>query len=108
MTETTLRIVDCIRSVPSGKVASYRDVALAAGLPKGARQVAWTLHSLTDACDLPWQRIIRSDGSIALESGNGKEVQISLLRGEGVEVSSAGKVEMARYNFFERGGAGQP
>jgi methylated-DNA-protein-cysteine methyltransferase-like protein len=106
MTETTRRIVDSIRSVPPGKVASYRDVARAAGLPNGARQVAWTLHSLTDACDLPWQRIIRSDGFIALKSGNGKEVQISLLRAEGVEVSSAGKVDMARYSFFERGGAG--
>jgi methylated-DNA-protein-cysteine methyltransferase-like protein len=103
MTETTQRIVDRIRSVPPGKVASYRDVALAAGLPNGARQVAWTLHSLTDACDLPWQRIIRSDGSIALKSGNGKEVQISLLRAEGVEVSSAGKVDMIRYSFLGRG-----
>jgi methylated-DNA-protein-cysteine methyltransferase-like protein len=103
MTETTQRIVDVIRSVSPGKVACYRDVALAAGLLNGARQVAWTLHSLTETCALPWQRIIRADGFIALESGSGREVQIALLRAEGVEVSGAGKVDMTRYNFFGRG-----
>ncbi|MDR2070223.1 MAG: MGMT family protein [Treponema sp.] len=100
MNETTRRIVDCLRSIPPGCVACYRDVARAAGLPNGARQVVRTLHSLSGACALPWHRIIRSDGSIALESCRGRETQIALLRAEGVEVSDAGRVDMAKYDYF--------
>jgi methylated-DNA-protein-cysteine methyltransferase-like protein len=100
MTETTRRIVDCLRAVPPGRVACYRDVARAAGLPNGARQVVRALHSLSHSCALPWHRIIRADGSIALESCRGREMQIALLRSEGVEVSDAGRVDMAAYNYF--------
>jgi methylated-DNA-protein-cysteine methyltransferase-like protein len=47
---------------------------------------------------LPWHRIIRADGSIALE-GPGRELQIALLRAEGVTVSKSGRVDMGRYGF---------
>ena len=97
MTDSTLRIVRQIRAVPKGSVCSYRDIALKAGLPNGARQVARVLHSLSEKLDLPWHRIIRYDGSIALEAGAGKELQTALLRAEGVEVSAAGKVDMRRF-----------
>jgi methylated-DNA-protein-cysteine methyltransferase-like protein len=41
---------------------------------------------------LPWHRIVRADGRIALKEGAGKELQIELLRSEGVRVSKAGVV----------------
>jgi methylated-DNA-protein-cysteine methyltransferase-like protein len=97
MTETTLSIVWAIKAIPRGKVSSYRDVALAAGLPNGARQVVRVLHSLSEKFDLPWQRVIRSSGNIALKEGEGRELQIQLLRSEGVEVSSGGWVDMNRF-----------
>ncbi len=86
MTESTLRIIQAIKAIPKGKVSSYRDVALAAGLPNGARQVVRVLHSLSEKYDLPWYRVIRSNGSIALKEGEGRELQIQLLGAEGVEV----------------------
>ena len=97
MTETTLRIIEAIRSIPAGKVSSYRDIALAAGIPNGARQTVRVLHSLSGKFDLPWHRVIRSNGSIALAEGGGKELQIELLRAEGVDVSEAGFVDMKRF-----------
>ncbi|MDR0378089.1 MAG: MGMT family protein [Spirochaetaceae bacterium] len=100
MNETTRRIVDRLLAVPPGRVACYRDVARAAGLPNGARQVVRTLHSLSESWALPWHRIIRADGSIALESCRGRETQIALLRSEGVQVSDAGRVDMAAYDYF--------
>ncbi|MDR1412124.1 MAG: MGMT family protein [Spirochaetaceae bacterium] len=99
MTESTRRIVEAIRAIPKGKVSGYRDVALAAGMPCGARQVAWTLHSLSESQNLPWHRVIKACGRLALPEGNGRELQAALLRAEGVEVSEAGEVDMARYGF---------
>ena len=78
-------------------VSSYRDVALAAGLPNGARQTVRVLHSLSEKFELPWHRVIRADGTIALREGEGKELQIELLRSEGVELSPGGRVDMKRY-----------
>jgi methylated-DNA-protein-cysteine methyltransferase-like protein len=88
-----------ILAVPKGRVSCYRDIALKAGLPNGARQVVRILHSLSRKFDLPWHRIIRCDGSIALEEGAGRELQISLLRAEGVKVSTTGKVDMRVFSF---------
>ena len=99
MTENTLRIAALIKSIPRGKVSSYRDIALAAGIPNGARQTVRVLHSLSEKLELPWHRVIRSDGSIALEEGAGRELQIGLLRAEGVEVSAAGRVDMERFGL---------
>jgi methylated-DNA-protein-cysteine methyltransferase-like protein len=99
MIESSRRIIAAIRAVPPGKVSSYRDVAFAAGMPNGARQVARILHSMSGSEKLAWYRIIKADGRIALGEGNGRELQISLLRSEGVEVSDAGQVDMTRYGF---------
>jgi methylated-DNA-protein-cysteine methyltransferase-like protein len=96
VTESTRRIIGALKSVPSGRVSSYRDIALAAGLPNGARQVARILHSMSRTENLPWHRIIRANGRIALPAGGGREEQIILLRAEGVAVSAAGAVD-SRY-----------
>jgi methylated-DNA-protein-cysteine methyltransferase-like protein len=97
MTESTLRIIQVIKAIPRGSVSSYRDVAIAAGFPNGARQTVRVLHSLSEKFNLPWHRIIRSNGTIALKEGYGRELQISLLQSEGVNVSEAGKVDMKLY-----------
>lgn len=97
MTENTRRIIEQILAVPKGKVSSYRDIALRAGLPNGARQTVRVLHSMSEQFSLPWHRIIRADGSIALEAGAGGELQISLLRAEGVKVSPEGRVDIRRF-----------
>jgi methylated-DNA-protein-cysteine methyltransferase-like protein len=91
MTDTTRRIIEQILAVPKGKVSCYRDIALKAGLPNGARSTVRVLHSLSEKYDLPWHRIIRADGSIALRE------QITLLRSEGVKVSPTGRVDMERF-----------
>lgn len=104
VTEITRRIIKAIRAVPPGKVCSYRDAARAAGLANGARQTVRVLHSMTESEGLPWHRIIRSDGSIALESGNGRELQIKLLRLEGVTVSKDGRVDMKAYSAYSAAG----
>jgi methylated-DNA-protein-cysteine methyltransferase-like protein len=101
MTESTRRIIEALRSIPPGKVTCYRDAALAAGLPNGARQVVRVLHSLAEKYGLPWHRVIRADGRIALRAEAGGDLQRALLRSEGVAVSGEGRVDLARYSPWE-------
>jgi alkylated DNA nucleotide flippase Atl1 len=65
------RIVSLVRSIPEGFVRTYGDID-ATG-PRLVGQVLSTTH------DLPWQRVVRSDGSIP----QGKP-QRDLLLNEGV------------------------
>jgi methylated-DNA-protein-cysteine methyltransferase-like protein len=98
MTETTRRIIEALRSIPPGKVSCYRDAALAAGIPNGARQVVRVLHSMSEKYHLPWHRVIRADGHIALRPDAGGDFQRDLLRSEGVGVSGDGFVDLKRYS----------
>ncbi len=107
MTETTGRIIDVIRAIPRGKVAGYGQIARAAGMPNGARQVVRVLHACAERDGLPWHRVLKADGSIALGPGAGRELQTSLLEAEGVEVDAAGRVDLARYGW-DAGTVGAP
>jgi methylated-DNA-protein-cysteine methyltransferase-like protein len=100
VTEATRRIIEILQSIPRGKAACYRDVALAAGLPRGARQVVRVLHSMSETHNLPWHRVIRADGCIALPPEQGGVLQAGLLRSEGVRVSKTLKVDLQKYNAF--------
>jgi methylated-DNA-protein-cysteine methyltransferase related protein len=66
-------ILDRVRSVPEGRVTTYGD--LAPGAPRFAGAV---LSACTDD-GVPWQRIVRADGSLAKG-----ERQRRLLVAEGV------------------------
>ena len=55
------RVYDIVRSIPSGAVVSYGQVAFLAGNPRMARQVGWALHACPE--DVPWHRVVRKDGS---------------------------------------------
>lgn len=69
-----------ILKIPKGKVATYGQVAAAAGFPGAARQVVWALRS---ARGLPWHRVLGAGGSIRLLGESGFEQKMR-LQGEGV------------------------
>jgi methylated-DNA-protein-cysteine methyltransferase-like protein len=98
--EQTERILAIISAIPRGKVTSYGAVARLAGMPNGARQVVRALHTSSGKHDLPWFRLLRKDGSIALPPGSGYELQRSLLEAEGVEVGPGGKVDLERFSWL--------
>ncbi len=54
-----------IRQIPKGKVATYGQVAAAAGYPMYHRQVAQLLQR-SPAGSLPWQRVVGAGGAIKL------------------------------------------
>jgi len=82
------RILAAIRAIPRGQVAGYGHVAQRAGLPGRARLVARIL-SQNDDPRLPWHRVLRSDGRIAMPEGSrGYREQCQRLRAEGVVVEN--------------------
>ncbi len=99
MSEIGDRIRTVLKAVPEGRVVSYGGAAARAGIPNGGRTTARLLHSCSEKDGLPWHRVIRSDGRIALPRGGGFELQKALLEREGVEVSSDGRVDMDRYGW---------
>jgi methylated-DNA-protein-cysteine methyltransferase related protein len=70
--ERAAEVLRRVRSVPDGRVTTYGDLA------PGAPRFAGAVLSATDE-DVPWQRIVRADGS--LPKG---ERQRRLLLAEGV------------------------
>lgn len=80
------KILAAVRAIPRGHIAGYGEVAQRAGLPGRARMVARLLSENTDP-DLPWHRVLRSDGRIAMPQGSkGYREQSQRLRTEGVVV----------------------
>jgi len=91
-------ILAAVRAIPAGRVASYGEVARRAGLPRRARLVARTLATTEE--EVPWHRVVRSDGRIAFPDGSrGFREQVTRLRAEGVTVSRG------RVSGFPRGEA---
>jgi methylated-DNA-protein-cysteine methyltransferase-like protein len=70
-----------VRRVPHGKVATYGDIAYAAGFPGAARQAAWALHSSSPG--VPWHRIVGAGGKVLLTGEHGFEQRMR-LQAEGV------------------------
>jgi methylated-DNA-protein-cysteine methyltransferase related protein len=71
-----------VRSVPEGRVTTYADLC------PGAPRFAGTVLSACGDADVPWQRIVRADGSLAKG-----DRQRRLLVAEGVPFRGA-RVDM--------------
>lgn len=99
MSDFTARVHDAVRSVPSGRVASYGAIAELAGRPGAARAVGAVLRALDDQ-DVPWWRVISARGELTIPRiHHGRLLQQQLLEEEDVEVSAAGRVDMGRYGW---------
>ena len=94
----TQRVVEAIKSIPRGKVATYGQLAAMAGNPRGARQVVRTLVSQSRKENLPWHRVINARGTISL-TGAGFDEQKALLEAEGVAVDGRGVIDLEKYGW---------
>ena len=88
----TKRVVEVIKSIPQGKVATFGQIATFAGNRFGARQVVWILNSQSDRHKLPWHRVINSKGQIGL-TGEGYEIQKKLLLQEAISFDDNDKID---------------
>ena len=72
-----------VSSIASGRVMGYGEVARAAGYPRHARMVSKAMGRSAEP--LPWYRVVRSDRTLAFETGSDAyNRQRRLLENEGV------------------------
>lgn len=89
------RIYDVVKKIPSGKVATYGQVATAAGNPRWSQVVGYALHSNPSPGEIPCHRVVRRDGRVAQSFAfGGENVQRMLLEGEGVSFIDEFTVDM--------------
>jgi methylated-DNA-protein-cysteine methyltransferase related protein len=92
--EQVERVRALVAAIPSGRVATYGDIAAVAGL-SSPRIVGWVMR--TDSSDLPWHRVITASGRPARHLTSR---QLELLRAEGV-LAKDGRIALSevRYEF---------
>ena len=99
MSDFTARVLASVRRIPPGRVATYGDVAAAAGRPRAARAVGNIMRDC-GRHDVPCHRVVAAAGKLGGYGGN-LELKRALLRAEGVSVTGSTirdfKVKRFRY-----------
>lgn len=94
-----------VRQIPRGKVATYGQIAKMIPPPNGVdieaykafapRWVGGAMANCPD--DVPWQRVINSQGKISERAG--AERQRQLLEQEGVEFDVKDKIDLKKFGW---------
>ena len=91
-------IYEVVKTIPAGVVATYGQVAAIVGC--GPRLVGYALASLPTGMDVPWQRVINSQGKISTRSdGAADPRQRQALIREGIVFSLEGTVDLKRFGW---------
>ncbi|MCZ2123399.1 MAG: MGMT family protein [Anaerolineales bacterium] len=94
-----------VRQIPLGKVASYGQIAKMIPPPNGVNLEAyqafaprWVGGAMANCpADVPWQRVINSQGKISARAG--AERQRQLLEQEGVEFDAKDRIDLKKYGW---------
>ena len=103
------RILDVVRRIPRGRVATYGQVAELAGIPGGARLAAAAMK--VGGRGVPWQRVVGKRGTlgrIAILDPVGAATQRELLEREGVAVDERGTMKLAEFGWMPLDAGGRP
>ncbi|HWP80304.1 MAG TPA: MGMT family protein [Candidatus Acidoferrum sp.] len=82
-----------LQKVPRGRVVSYGQLAMLAGVPRGARMAGRAMSCAFPELSLPCHRVVHADGSLV----GGWGEQRALLEAEGVGFLPSGRVDMKNY-----------
>jgi methylated-DNA-protein-cysteine methyltransferase related protein len=89
-----------VKRIPRGRVMTYGDLAVAAGMPGAARAAGRAMWAMGPG--VPWQRVLgRKDARRAhITNERGKLEQRRLLENEGVRFDAGGAVRLAEFGWF--------
>jgi methylated-DNA-protein-cysteine methyltransferase-like protein len=96
-----------VRQIPAGQVATYGQIAALIPPPSGmdphsylslgARWVGSAMASCPE--DVPWQRVINSQGKISLSNPRAAQEQRTLLESEGILFDAHDRIDLSRYRW---------
>ena len=90
------RIYALVAQIPSGKVATYGQLARIEGRCT-ARMVGYAMAAVPEGRALPWHRVVNGQGRVSeRRGGGGTSWQESLLRAEGQLFDARGRLDLAR------------
>jgi O-6-methylguanine DNA methyltransferase len=95
-----VRVLSAVRRIPPGRVATYGDVARAAGAPRAARAVGNIMRTAR-VPGLPYHRVIAAGGRLGGYGGS-EALKRALLVAEGVIVSGTCVRDFDRKRFVFR------
>ena len=98
------RVVEAALSIPTGRVATYGDIArVCGGTGQAARSISGILGRAykRGITNIPWHRIVYSGGKVWIDSEH-HATRMKLYKQEGIEVNQKGYIknfESIRYDF---------
>lgn len=94
------KVYSVVQRIPSGKVATYGDIAFLCGKPRAARQVGWALHQNPRFMEIPCHRVVNRLGRLAPSFAfGGPEIQKGLLEKEGIVVKDNFTLDLEKYRW---------
>lgn len=94
-------VYDLVVQIPRGRVMTYGQIAVILGKPTAARAVGYALHQTPPNRNIPWQRVINSQGKISHRGAGDKLheplIQRMLLEEEGIVFNTESKIDLDLY-----------
>lgn len=101
------QVIALVRSVPSGRIVSYGQVARVLGSPRASRVVGGFLASLDSTDSItPWHRVVNRHGGVSHRADPFRQTdpvteQFERLQAEGLECRSDGKFDLNIYGLTD-------
>lgn len=96
------RVYEIVAKIPTGKVATYAQIAEMLGDPAAARDVGHAMSHAPAGHSLPCHRVVNRTGALAPEYAfGGQEKQRAMLEAEGITFFSDGRIDMSRHLWGE-------
>ena len=100
-------VLELVRQIPMGRVSTYGRLAAyllpPAGMNlrvyevRGARMVGGAMAACP--ADVPWQRVINSQGKVSQRKGDGGEKQRMILEAEGIIFDDRERVDLSVFGW---------
>ena len=108
------QVWNIVRQIPAGKVAAYGQIAKMIPPPNGVeletyaafapRWVGGAMAACPD--DVPWQRVVNSQGKISERAG--AERQRQLLEAEGIIFDAKDRIDLKKFGWNGKPGEDEP
>ena len=98
------KVYGLVSQIPSGKVATYGQIAEILGQSRNARIVGWAMKAAPEELKLPCHRVVNKQGELAPNYVfEDKSVQRAILEYEGITFLKDGRINMKKHLWKRTG-----